>query len=434
MRSTHAVRRLVAVRDFRWLLAVRLSGQCADGLLQGALFGAAFFNPDKATSAGTAAAAFAVLLLPYSLIGPFAGVLLDRWSRQRTLLISNAVRAALVALLALTLTARGPTDGTSLLLALVTVSVNRFVLSGLSASLPRVVIDRQLVTANSFTTTLGTAATAVGGIISVQLRHLWGSGDHGAGRIALVAAMGYTATAFVASRIERSRLGPDGGIERAGLRHALGTVARGLLAGARHIRGRRAAAAVLVVIGLHRFFSGLAFVLVLLLYTPDGYLRGGLGHFGETLTAVVAGGLVAAVVTPRIVRRIGGPAWIVLALVLAALVMGVCFPPYTQGWLVVAGVGLGFAAQAAKICVDTLVQESIEDAFRGRVFALYDTLFNVTFVAAAVLAAGIVPDDGHSLAVVELVGVGYLVTAAGYALWLSRSRVAVTETADPAVL
>ena len=128
----------MAVRDFRALLAVRLSGQCGDGLLQGALFGAAFFNPDKATSAGTAAVAFAVLLLPYSLVGPFAGVLLDRWSRQRTLLVSNAIRAV----------ARGAAGRQpdrerprrpwlSLLLALVTVSLNRFVLSGLSASLPQ---------------------------------------------------------------------------------------------------------------------------------------------------------------------------------------------------------------------------------------------------------------------------------------------------------
>ena len=38
---------------------------------------------------------FAVLLLPYSLVGPFAGVLLDRWSRQRVLVRSQpGARAA----------------------------------------------------------------------------------------------------------------------------------------------------------------------------------------------------------------------------------------------------------------------------------------------------------------------------------------------------
>jgi hypothetical protein len=76
----HRVRDMLAVPDFRRLLRVRLTGQLGDGMFQGALFGAAFFNPEKATSAGEAAVAFATLLLPYSLVGPFAGVLLDRWS------------------------------------------------------------------------------------------------------------------------------------------------------------------------------------------------------------------------------------------------------------------------------------------------------------------------------------------------------------------
>ena len=40
--------------------------------------------------------AFAVLYLPYSLIGPFAGVFLDRWSRQQILVWSAPIRGALV--------------------------------------------------------------------------------------------------------------------------------------------------------------------------------------------------------------------------------------------------------------------------------------------------------------------------------------------------
>ena len=60
-------------------------------------------------------------------------------------------------------------------------------------------------------------------------------------------------------------------------------MARGLLDGAQHIRSRREAAAALVVIGVHRFFSGLVFVMVLLLFTDEGYLRGGFGALGETL-------------------------------------------------------------------------------------------------------------------------------------------------------
>ncbi len=40
-----------------------------------------------------------------------------------------------------------------------------------------------------------------------------------------------------------------------------------------------------------------------------------------------------------------------------------------------------------KICVDTTLQETVDDDFRGRVFSVYDTLFNVTFVVALLVGA-----------------------------------------------
>ncbi|MDQ3505736.1 MAG: MFS transporter, partial [Actinomycetota bacterium] len=77
----HVVRGLLRRGDFRRLLGVRLSGQFSDGVFQASLAGAVLFNPERAASPADVAAGFAVLLLPYSLVGPFAGVLLDRWTR-----------------------------------------------------------------------------------------------------------------------------------------------------------------------------------------------------------------------------------------------------------------------------------------------------------------------------------------------------------------
>ena len=72
---------------------------------------------------------------------------------------------------------------------------------------------------------------------------------------------------------------------------------------------------------------------------------------------------------------------------LAALTEIVFGLPYQIQTILPAALLLGIVAQGSKICVDTLVQEQVEDDFRGRVFSFYDTLFNVTFVAAAVFAA-----------------------------------------------
>ena len=76
---------------------------------------------------------------------------------------------------------------------------------------------------------------------------------------------------------------------------------------------------------------------------------------------------------------------------------------------------LGFTTQSAKICVDTIVQEQVDDDFRGRVFSFYDMGFNLTFVAAAVVAAFTLPTTGRSVPVVLAIGVGYAVIAGLYA-------------------
>jgi MFS-type transporter involved in bile tolerance (Atg22 family) len=197
------------------------------------------------------------------------------------------------------------------------------------------------------------------------------------------------------------------------------------------VHERGPAARALLAITAHRFFSGLLFVCILLLYTAQGFLHRGFAGLGQVLTATVVGGLFAALVTPRVTRRFGTQTWVVTVFAAASVVTATLVSPYTHPSLLVAGLGLGFAAQAAKICVDTLVQESVEDAFRGRVFSFYDTLFNVSFVAAAVLAAAIVPDDGKSYAVLAFITGGYAATALLYGV-LARLRAAI-EPPEPVI-
>jgi len=76
--------------------------------------------------------------------------------------------------------------------------------------------------------------------------------------------------------------------------------------------------------------------------------------------------------------------------------------------------------QGVAICATTILQEEVDDAYRGRVFAFYDMMFNVTYVAGAALSAAFMPADGHSPAIVGLVAAGYAILAAAY--WLARPR------------
>jgi MFS family permease len=140
----------------------------------------------------------------------------------------------------------------------------------------------------------------------------------------------------------------------------------------------------------------------------------GLVGLGEVLAAGAVGTLVAAGVTPWVVRHIGKQRWITVLLTgggLAQVALVLPLPPTT----VLAGLLIGFVGQAVKICVDSTLQESVADDYRGRVFSVYDTLVNVAFVAALVGAALLLPPSGISYPLLVAVGAGYLAGAAAYA-------------------
>jgi len=82
------------------LLRVRWTGQLTDGIFQSALASFVLFSPERQASAVNAAVAFAVVLLPYSIVGPFVGTILDRFSRQRAIFFANITRALTLVVIA----------------------------------------------------------------------------------------------------------------------------------------------------------------------------------------------------------------------------------------------------------------------------------------------------------------------------------------------
>ncbi len=409
------VRRALTHLGFRRLFGTRLAGQFGDGVFQASLAGAVLFNPEHQARAADVAAGFAVILLPYSLIGPFAGVLLDRWWRQRVLVVANVLRAVGVIGVGIEI-ATGLRGQPFYASVLVVVSFNRFVLSALSTGLPHVVDSEELVTANALSSTFGALSTSLGGGLAIGVRLLVGGGSDGYAAMAIAAAAPYLFASWVARGFGLHALGPDAA-ERAG-RETARAIARGLAAGARHVRQHRPALNALAMIGLHRACYGVSTVCILLLYrnyfTNDGFFRAGLAGLGQIVAMVALGSGLAALVTPAVTRRIGFVRWSVLLLLLAAVAEIGLGLPYSMPLLLLGALVLGFAAQAIKICVDTQLQQSIADDFRGRVFSLYDTLFNLTFVGAAVFTAIALPESGRSPASVLAIGLGYALIAAVY--------------------
>ena len=427
------LRRLLGLRGFRRLFAVRLTSQAGDGMFQVGLATLFFFSPESAGTATGVAAAFAVLLLPFTVVGPWAGVLLDRWRRRQVLLVGNLVRVVVALALAALLLTQGVGPAVYVL-ALLNLSINRFLLSALSAGLPRVVDGPLLLTANSLTPTLGAGAAFVGGGIGLVLGIVVEPGRGKDATVLLGAALLFAGASALATRMAPGLLGPDRPADADALRRELRHLARGLVAGARHLIDRRTPARALGVMAVHRFLYGVVFISAILMSRNLLAAPGadGLAVFGLVVAALGVGSAVAVVLTPVLAPRTGPHRWIVLCLLLAAVGQLVLTATASlPAVLAVAGL-LGLAAQGAKIAVDTIVQRDTADAYRGRAFALYDVLYNAAFVGAAALAALALPDSGYSPAVFAGLAVTYAVSAVLYRSGARRdARLSPTATRAP---
>ncbi|MFH8435258.1 MFS transporter [Streptomyces sp. NPDC018007] len=403
------LRTLLRLRNFRRLLTVRLLSQSADGVYQVALAAYVVFSPEKQTTAAAIASAMAVLLLPYSLIGPFAGVLLDRWPRRQVFLFGNLLRAGLACSTALLMLAPAP-DWLFYASALCVTAVNRFVLAGLSAALPRVVDDDRLVVANSLSPTAGTLAATAGGGLAFVVRLM---ADESDAAVVLLGSMLYLASALASLRLPRTLLGPDAEANPLRLRAAVAAAAHGLAAGLRHLAQRGDAARALAAITVIRFCYGALTVTVLMLcrYAWSDTESDGLALLGMAVGASGAGFFVAAVVTPWAVGRLGRYGWIVGCAGSAAVLVPALGLSFAPAPMVIAAFVLGVVTQGSKIATDTVVQTSVDDSFRGRIFSLYDVLFNIAFVGAAGVAALMLPPDGRSVPVIVVVAVLYAAVA-----------------------
>ena len=160
MRSTRQrAREALRSHDFRRLFAIRLVSQSADGLFQAALVASVVFNVEEQSTALGFAIATLIVSLPFSIIGPFTGVFIDRWSRRSIMVVAPLLRAAVVCLVLF--------DAQSAPIAfyggaLFVLSVNRFYLATAVAVVPRLVPTEDLLMANSMSIVGGTVALLAG--------------------------------------------------------------------------------------------------------------------------------------------------------------------------------------------------------------------------------------------------------------------------------
>ena len=431
------LRVVLAERNFRRLFATRLISQAGDGVFTAGLGAYVFFNQTSFPNPGAAAASFAVLYLPYSLIGPFAGVFIDRWSRRQILVWSALLRATFVVFTA-SLVASGRLGPPLYVSVLAVLGVNRFFLSSLSAALPHVVGEDLLVMANAVAPTAGTIAAFLGGLAGLGVHFATGGGQGGSAVTLLAAGGCYLIAGGIGATMRRDLLGPPPlaeGEQRRGLLRELLIVVRGLASGAQHVWQRRPVAAALGATASQRVMYGILLLTSILLYRNYFYATSGanasLAHFTLVVIAAAVGYAAAAVATPIVTRRLSKAAWIAILLGTGGVVTGALGPTFAQLSFLVISLALGLVAQGVAICATTIIQQLMDDRYRGRVFAFYDMLFNVPFVLGAVVAAQIIPDDGKSYLLIAVAAAGYLLAAGVYAAVSRQELLAGPSPAPP---
>jgi MFS family permease len=374
---------LLRRRDFGLLWTGGLISETGDWFL---LVGLPVWVLQVTGSSLVTATVFLVGLLPGLVVGPLAGVLVDRWDRRRTLVaVSLAQAAFLLPLLAV--------DGRHRLWVVYLVMAAEAALAQLNdparnALVPTLVARDDLVGANALiglnANLARLAGSPLGGLL-VELAGLPG--------LVIGDAVSFLVGAALLGLVRRPPRAEPAEPREVSTAPAPPGVVGEWVDGLRVTLGDRGLRWGLVVNGLAAVAQGIFTVLFVLFVTRE---LGGDGADVGLLRGVQAiGGLLGGLVVVGLARRLEpgrllGVSLLVFAAVDLAIWNG---PALTTGeWLylglfVAAGIpGIGFLTG-----LTALVQERTDEAYLGRVFATYYGSFN-GLMAVGMLLAGLLGD------------------------------------------
>ena len=345
----------------------------------------------------------ALSVVPYVFLGLIVGALMDRWRRQRTLVLTSIGRALALASITVLLLFNALSFWA---LAIVTLILGVLVLFADSAAqplLPRIVPRSSLVMANArlgqSSTVAGTAGPALGGALLNLL---------GAPVLFLFDSVITAVSAVLQSRIDVVESKPA---PRTDGRHLVHDIGEGMRYTYRHRMLRPLA------LSIHSWFLGNSIVSTLFAVFVLRELDLPAWAFGVTLAFGAVGGFLGALVAPRIGARFGAGGGIFLgrALVVAPwLALAIVPIDATSG----IGVLLTFVSAAQFVyglsmgiedANDTGYRQAVApDALQGRMNSTIRTVNRVVFLLGALLAGLLATFLGYRLSI----GIGAMIFAA----------------------
>jgi DHA3 family macrolide efflux protein-like MFS transporter len=311
---------------------------------------------NSAQSAGALASVLIAFALPQLVFGLFAGTLVDRWDRRRTMVVADLARAALIPGFVFL---RSPADVPwAMALAFTASSFGAFFYPARTALLPALVAQDELMQANSWMQVGETFSRLVGPILAGVVIGAWGS------RFAfLVDSASFLGSALflVAIRGARTR-------EQSASQTGLMSAAKDLQAGIRYaVRSRLLRG---ITLGLVLALLGIGGVDVLIVPFTHYAFDAAPQALGLLLTVqgvgMVAGGLLAGVLARKVSPLVIAVASMLLLGGVMAAFGGA--PTYLAGLLIIPWAGLALAPLNASL--QTMLQQGVPGKMLGRAGAL----------------------------------------------------------------
>ncbi len=316
-------------------------------------------------------------ILPAVVIGPFLGVYLDRWDRKQTLVATNLLEGAVVALLAL-LVLSGLTNLWAIFGVVLVLGAGSWVVGvATSAYVPSLLSVEDLTSANSLLSLSGSfnqiVGLALGGVV-VAL-------------VGVALPIEYDAVTFLAAAflIWMTRVPPVSHATAKGQPSA--SFLLEFREGFAFIRANRFMIEIILIGMLVNFFgNGMT---ALMAPYASFVLRGGSTVYGLLGAAVAAGSLAGAgAIGKANTRRSAGRFLFAGGLGVGLLILTLGFASDVPLALVLMA-GIGIAITVTNLPMQTLLQAKVPDRLRGRVMSAFGALVMATGPAGPLVAGWI---------------------------------------------
>ncbi len=387
---------LLRRRNVALLWLAGLVSMLGDWLL---LIALPFFVYDLTGSALASGATFMASTLPRVFLSSVAGVFVDRWDRQRTLVLSDLLRGVL--LLPLLLVRSTDTLWIVYIVAMLQASIAQFFVPAQRALLPHIVTERELLPANALLSLTENLTRLLGPVIGGVLYSTSGLASVVALDVGSFLLSGALLTLIVAGATVSTRA--------AGVAAGTTKLRDAWLVGLRLVGHNRLLTRIFTIAGLAMIGEGL-FVALIVPFTRV-VLGGDATQLGWLMSAQALGGIVGGIVLGRVGALLPPLRLIAIAGIIVGTLLLIIV---NSGNLIVSLVLIALAGLPLVgffVSLQTLLQQHTADGYRGRVFGAFGTVTALLTVVGMGLA-GLLADRIGTVPTLSLAGVAYALAGA----------------------